>query len=252
MILAVGLLAVGGFLAGCGTHGDAAALPPVSHAALTAQGAHQALASVTLTPMYGGRIVAYLGGREIPYQNAQNPVQLRDGNCTGAVLAALTANAPGPTGSAAQQAPAARQDPAGGADVALAPDANWNIVVLDHVGGPNAKSIACGSPLSGQKQYFDLYPPDAGVNGTARGIALLQPEIYTRVALSLTQPAAQEETWALHQQSCGGTVITSGSVVQGAQSSTGIAFAAPARGQWWVSIAPQGDGNAIACGQVGR
>jgi hypothetical protein len=241
------LLALAVLLAGCGTHGDPSTLPLVAHATLSAPGSHQQAGTATLTPFYGGRIVAYLAGHEIPYDNAQTPVQLRSGSCAGPLLAALTANAPGPAASAAQSTVVTRPDPSGGADVAVDPEASWYIVVLDHAGDPHASAVACGAPLSGQQQYFDLYPPDVGSNGTARGMALLQPQIYTRVAVTLTQPAGQNEPWALHQQSCGGATIASGTIASGAKTSQGIAFAAPVSGGWWASV---GTGSGSLCGQA--
>ncbi len=243
-------LALAGALAGCGTHGSAGSLPPVAHATLSAQGSHQQAGTATLTPFYGGRIVAYLAGHQIPYANAANPVQLRSGSCGGPVLAALTADAPGPSGNAAQSAPVTRPDPAGGTDIALDPDQSWYVVVLDHAGDPQAAAIACGNPLSGERQYFDLYPPDVGSNGTARGMALLQPQIDTRVAVTLSQPAGQNESWTLHQQSCGGPVVANGTVTSGATTGQGVAFAAPAHSSWWISTGTSGSTSGALCGEV--
>ncbi|MBF6590519.1 MAG: hypothetical protein IVW57_08295 [Ktedonobacterales bacterium] len=248
------LFALGTMLTACGTRGNAAALPPVAHTTLVAaaRGSSQPAGLVTLTPRYGGHLVPYLGGYAIPYQNAKNPVQLRDGGCAGPVLAALTADAPGPSGGAAQSAPATRQDAAGGADVALAPDQSWTVVVLDRAGDPAAKPVACGHPLSGRQQYFDLYPPDIGSNGTARGMALLQPIITTRVEIALTQPAAQEEQWTIHRQSCDGATVAAGQIASGATKGGGTVFAPPDTGQWWVSVAPTGSpSGAGLCGKVG-
>jgi hypothetical protein len=242
------LLVAGALLTACGTHGSAPPLPPTAHATLTAQGSSTRAGTATLTPAYGGRVVAYLGGKQIPYQNAQTPVQLRQGSCTGPVLAALTENAPGPTGSQAQSAPALHPDAAGGVDIALNPDENWYIVVLDHAGDARAQPIACGHPLSGKQQYFDLYPPDQGENGDAKGIALLQPQVYTQVAVSLDQPAGQNETWAIREQSCGGTTVTAGTLANGARTASGTAFAPPDSG-WWISVAPDGNNGGV-CGQV--
>jgi hypothetical protein len=223
-------------------------LPPAAHAAFSAPGSHQQAGTATLMPFYGGRIVAYLAGQRIPYSDAQNPVQLRSGGCAGPVLAALTANAPAAsTASAAQSTAATQPDPGGGVDVALDPDASWYVVVFDHAGDPHANVLACGAPLSGQQQYFDLYPPNVGSNGTARGMALLQPQIYTRVLVTLAQPAGQNELWALHQQNCGGATVASGTIASGATVGHGIAFAAPVSGGWWVSV---GTGGAMLCGQA--
>jgi hypothetical protein len=243
-------LALAAILAACGTHGSAGALPPTGHASLVTQGSQQAAGTAKLTPLYGAHIVVYLAGHKIPYDNAQNPVELRSATCTGSVLAVLTANAPMPSGTAAQQMPVTRPDPAGGEDVALTPDASWHVVVLAAAGGPQSKPIACGNPLSGHQQYFDLYPPDVGSNGMAQGIALLQPQIYTRVTVTLSQPVAQNETWAIHQQSCGGTVIASGTVSSGATTSQGIAFAELAADQWWVSVGTGDEATGGACGEV--
>lgn len=245
------LLALGILLAACGTHGSAPALPPTAHATLATHGSTAQAGTATLTPIYGGHIVAYLGGQRIPYQHAQTPVQLRQGGCTGPVLAALTENAPGPTGDQAKTPPAVHEAAAGGTDIALAPDENWYIVVLDHAGDANAQPIACGHPLSSKQQYFDLYPPSVGANGSARGMALLQPQIYTQVALSLAQPAGQDEQWAIREQSCGGNTVTAGALASGSRTADGVAFAPP-DSAWWVSVAPTGDhGNdGTICGQV--
>lgn len=243
------LLALLGVVTACGTHGDAGALPPVARATLAAPGAHQAAGSVTLTPFYGGHVVVYYAGHEITYQHAAYGAQLRSGGCYGSVLAALTAEVPAAAGSTAPAAPAARVDPAGGVDVAQAPAASWNIVVFASATDPHAVMVACGAPLSGQQQYFDLYPPEVGSNGTARGMTLVQPQIYTRITVALAQPAGENAMWTLRRQSCTGTTVASGTFATGASSSQGLVFADPTSATWWLATSA-GTTSAALCDAV--
>lgn len=237
-------------LAACGSQGNAPTLPAPRQVALTVAGSGRQIATATLTPVRAGRVVAYLGGALIPYDNARTPAQLRRGGCAGLVLAALTADAPAPTGAAASGGVAfVRPDPAGGVDVALTPGADWTVVVLDHAGAAAATPIACGNPLSARRQYFDLYPPDVGSSGTARGLALLDPLVFTRVAVSLAAPAAQPAAWALHMGGCDGATLATGAIAPGALTGGGMAFVAPDYAHWWVALSSPG--GALACARVG-
>lgn len=237
-------------LVACGSHGSAEALGAPAHVSLAWSGG-QSAGSATLTPFYATHVVTYLGAVEVPYQGAKQPVQLRHGDCAGPVMAALTADAPVPSGT---QSPLVQPDRSGGVDVATDPSGDLWITVLDSTQA-NATLFACGHPLSGNKQYFDLLsviPSHEGLLlGHTLGTALTEPIIASRVDLSLSQSSAGPLAWAVHSGSCSGQTVASGQFPSGT-SRGGIAFEAPDTSSWWLSVT-SGDGSSAktACGKIG-
>jgi hypothetical protein len=243
-------LAAALLLAACGSHGSAEALGSPAQVALTWTGG-QSAGSATITPFYSTHVVAYLGADPVPYQGAKQPVQLRHGDCGGTVVAALTADAPLPGGT---QPPLVEPDSAGGVDVATAPSGDLWVTVLDSTQA-NAALFACGHPLSGNKQYFDLFsvtPSQQGLLlGHTLGTALTEPIIASRLDLSLAQATSGPLAWAAHTGSCSGETVASGQFAAGTTRGA-ILFHAPDTNSWWLAVA-SGDGASAktACGRVG-
>jgi hypothetical protein len=230
-------------LAACGSQGYAPALGKTTTTPLS--GAQPG--ALTLTPIYATHVVTYYQGKLVPYAGAQTPVELRKGSCTGPVIATLTeaTAAPAPAG-AATVAP----DAAKGVDVAAVVDQNVYVVIRARANNPNAAQLACGSPLSSRRQYFDLYTPGQGSNGPQLGLTLIEPVVATRAETRLTAPASTPLTWAIYADGCDGTVLTQGQISQGATTSDGVIFqAAPASG-WSVAIAPTDAATPATCQQV--
>jgi hypothetical protein len=242
----LGLLLGAVVLAGCGTHGYAAPLSTSAHVALSAPGSSQPAGSAALVPVYATRIVAYYHGQVIPVSGAAHPAELRQGSCGGPMLAALSDGVP----AASTASAAAQSDPAGGMDIAVAPGANLYVVVLDHPNDPAAPVVACGHPLSGLQQYFDLYPPDIGSNGMARGMALTQPIIATQLDLTLSVAQSAGGMWSLRTGGCAGTVLASGSLAPGATHAKATVFKSMSGTSWWLSVA--GASGPALCGQATR
>lgn len=242
-------------LAACGSHGSAAPLEQPAHVALAWQSGSPSAASAAgtamLTPFHAAHLVVYLGANEIAYKDPKTPLQLRNGDCAGPVLAPLTENAPVPSGT---QPPLVWPDGAGGVDVGVSPsDQLW--VTLLGSAGANPTIMACGHPLSGNKQYFDLlsvtYNADHLLLGHTLATALSEPIPASRVDVSLAQPASGTVTWAVHTGSCAGGMVASGQFPSGATRG-GILFAEPDTSTWWLSVTSgEGSGAKTACGKVG-
>lgn len=221
-------------LAGCGTQGYAAALGKPARATLT--GAFTGSAS--FTPTYATHFATYFEGHLVPFVGAKTPVELRNGDCAGPLIANLTqASDDQPALSPAP--PLVQQDPAHpGVDVAVTANANLWVTVRAKPNDPNAAILACGQPLSGRKQYFDLYPPSVGSDGTGLGFALIEPIVATQITLTLTQPTSGAVAWAVRSGSCGGAVIGSGQAPKGATQVKGYLFATLDSAHWRLTLTP--------------
>jgi hypothetical protein len=253
-LLACALLA----FVGCGSHGSAAALGDAAHVALTWNGGGDA-GSATLTPFYATHIVTYLGADEIPYDGAKTPLQLRQGDCAGKVVAALTANAYVPSGT---QPPLMRQDAAGGVDVAIAPSGDLWVTMLSGAGA-DATILACGHPLSEKRQYFDLLTVTTSPSGLllghtlgtallghTLGTALTEPIVASRLDVSLAPSGGGPLSWAVRSGSCTGATVAGGTLESDAKQGA-VVFRAPDTSAWWLSVTGGGGpGAKTACGKV--
>lgn len=238
-------------LAGCGTHGLAAPLTKSASATLTAPGASKSAGTASLTSFDAVHVAAYYRGSAIPFTGAQHPAQLRQGSCIGPFIAPLSDGnviTPANNGGATTPPAATHPDPHGGIDVDVAPSGNLYVVVVDHPNDPNAPIVACGNPLSGLRQYFDLYPPSVGNNGVGRGTALMEPVASTHISVTLTSPTTAPATWAVHTGSCTGAALVTGTFPAAATRTTGVIFQPVQAGAWWVSVAPA-SGPSL-CGQT--
>lgn len=248
--LLAALVAVVALLAGCGSHGQAAPLGAAGRATLPApNGDSVGAGSATFTPFYATHVVPYYQGHAMTPTDSRNPVLLVSGSCGGAFVAALTAGVPAPV---KQPSPpiATAPDPSGGMDVAVASGADLYVEVLDHPNDPNAAIVACGHPLSGLRQFFDLYPPNQGSNGIGRGTALMEPVTASRVEIK--PPSgwySMTSTWAVHTGRCTGAVIGSGAIHPGVSPVEGVVFHPLDTHGWWLSIA-SGAHTTPMCGQV--
>lgn len=241
-------------LTACGSQGYAT--PPGKPAVATlASATAGAAASYTahITPLSALHVVVSYRGKTLPMSGAQTPAQLRRGSCFGPYLAPLTdgnparpAEAPGVHDATVASAP----DPGGGMDVDVAPDASLFVDVMARPNDPTAPVLACGQPLSGRRQYFDLYPPTN--NSIATGNALFDPISAVRVAIAPTPGAAVSlapVSWTIHTGSCNGVPIGGATVAADAKAPYGgLVYAALAPGQWWLTLALS-DGTTL-CGQT--
>lgn len=250
-------------LAGCGSKGNAPELGQPAAATLAGTSG-QASYSASLTPVVALHASVFYKGAAVPVKGAQTPAQLRRGSCFGPFVAELTdGNSPatethlpaaGATPSAALGAPVATApDPRGGMDVDVAPDASLFVIVLARANDPTASVVACGQPLSGRRQYFDLYPPTN--NDIATGNTLFDPIVASRVAIAPQGAGAASEAsstpsaWGVREGSCTGTALASGKIAAGSAAPYGgTVFATLAPEQWWVTLT-LADG-AILCGQA--
>jgi hypothetical protein len=250
----LGLLALLLFFAGCGTQGRAPQPGKSGHANLTSPGSDAALASVTLLPQEALRVTVYYRGKLVPTTGAQTPAELRENGCLGPQLAPitdgnLTAAAAGtPTAAASTPPVDYAPDPAGGMDVAVAAGANLYVVVYSARNDPAAHIVACGDPLSGQNQYFDLYPPQELGAGVALGTALMTPIDATRLRFTVSDTTLRPVSWAMHRGSCTGAVLASGPVDSGTNPMSGVIYRALGKDQWWVELTAAG--GRTLCGQV--
>ena len=249
-------------LAGCGSKGNAPTLGQPAVATLSGTGG-QASYSASLTPVVALHASVFYKGAAVPVKGAQTPAQLRRGSCFGPFVAELTDGnspatethiaAPGATPTAVPGAPVATApDPRGGMDVDVAPDASLFVIVLARANDPAASVVACGQPLSGRRQYFDLYPPTN--NDIATGNALFDPIVASRVAITRQAAGAGAagsvpSAWAVRQGSCTGTELASGKIASGdATPYGGTVFAPLSPEQWWVTLTLAG--GAVLCGQA--
>lgn len=237
VVAPLGLLLALLTLAACGSQGYA---PALGKPATTPLSGAQA-ASLTLTPIYATHVVVYYLAKLVPYADAKTPVELRKGSCAGQTLAALTLATAAPTPSSAVTV--APNTAAKGVDAALTVDENVYVVILDRANDANARVLACGAPLSSRRQYFDLFTPGQGTNGTQLGIALIEPEAATRAQVRLTSAAATALTWAVYAGGCVSPALASGQIAQGATGSGGVIFQTAPTSGWSASLAPL---NAVA------
>lgn len=225
--------------AGCGTHGYAAPLAKPISITLPASGASQSLGGATFTPIHATRFVAYYKGHQVPNTGAATPVVIRQGGCAGPTIAAVTDGASAILNATAASAlPQAQPDPAGGVDLAVDPSANLYVVVVAHPNDASASIVACGNPLSGRQQYFDLYEATRGSAGIALGTALMSPIVATRLDIALAQPAASVYQFAVHQGSCDGASLLAGTIDTGATRAQSVVFQTLDTHSWWLSLEP--------------
>jgi hypothetical protein len=137
-------------------------------------------------------------------------------------------------------------------DVSVAPSGNLYVVVLRSTGDPSAAGaiLACGAPLSGRRQYFDLYPPQTGNAGIGLGTALMSPIVATRLDFTLgSGEAAPPTQWEVHTGSCTGAALASGQIKSSAASGpSGIIYQPLSAHPWWVTLSLR-DGRTL-CGKV--
>lgn len=235
-LMGLGLVA----LAGCGTHGYAAALAKPVTRALVASGSSQPYASATFTPVHATRFVAYYKGQQVSSTDASNPVVIRQGSCQGPTLAAITDGATSDLGAATvSPAPATEPDSAGGVDVAVEPGSNLYVVVFDRPNDPAAQIVACGSPLSDRQQYFDLYEATRGSAGIALGTALMSPIVATQLDVSLASPAASAEQFVVRQGGCDGAPVATATAQSGSATARAVIFRSLDAQGWWITTAPK-------------
>ena len=246
MLIAPILLASLLALAACGTPGNAPPLGKSATVALVGAAGGQSLGSATFTSTYAAHIAASYKGKWIPYSGARTPVELRDGTCAGKRLAALTEATSAPIPDALAVAP----DPKSGVDVDVATSVNLFVVVRQQANDAGAPLLACGNPLSGQRQYFNLFTPAEGSNGYSLGLALMEPILATRVHVTLTTPATSATTWAVHAGSCSGAPLAQGQIAAGAKDASGVIFSALDVGHWRLTLADASGAQTI-CQTVG-
>lgn len=225
-------------LAACGSQGYAPKLGNVATMTLKSAGGPR-LGVVTFTPFYATHIATYYRSVAVPYQGARLPLELRSGSCVGAPLAQLTDGAATPI----TNGPAVAVDARGGVDVATQMRDSLYVVVRDHANDANAPELACGHPLSGRRQYFDLYSPGQGSNGYELGISLMEPMVATRVNVALDTPASQETPWAVYTTGCAGQALAQGQIGAGAQGTTAVIFAPINASHWSLMVGQSGCAN---------
>jgi hypothetical protein len=239
-------------LSGCGTHGNAPTLGKSGHASLTPAGSPQSQATVELTPFHALHVTVYFRGKQIPTTGAQTPAQIRENDCVGPLLAPITDGTLGATSSGTPAHPSTMvdytPDPAGGMDVAAAPSANLYVIVLNHRDDPSADILACGDPLSGQNQYFNLNPPQVGSAGVALGTALMSPITAVRLSFTLRENAFQPVAWAVHENSCTGALVADGPLDAKTSPLQGVIYRTQDSTRWWVVLT--GGNGQMLCGRV--
>ncbi len=241
-------------LAGCGTHGNAPTLGKPGHASLTLSSSQQSQATVVLTPFHALHVTVYFRGKQVPTTGAQTPAQIRENGCVGPLLAPITDGNPskGATTSGTSSHPSSlvdyAPDPTGGMDVAAAPSANLFVIVLNHRDDPSADILACGDPLSGQNQYFNLNPPQVGNAGVALGTALMSPIVAVRLTFTVHDDAFQPVVWAVHENSCTGALVAGGPLGAKTTPLGGVIYREQDSTRWWV-VLTAGNGQ-VVCGQV--
>lgn len=246
--LALAILAMF-FVAACGSQGYAPPLGKAVEVTVPAtSGTGQATA--TFTPIHAMRVAVYYHGKLVPRTSAQTPAQVRSGGCTGPIVAALTDGTPSgsvyatppPSGT-----PIIVQPADTGVYVSVAPSANLYVSVLTAPDDPTAPVVACGNPLSGRRQFFDLYPPDELGTGTSLGTALFDPVNVSRVDVSALGGDRSPVSWAVRTGSCDGATVAQGTFGAGATKATSVIFR-EIDPNWWVSVA--WSGAATSCAQV--
>lgn len=243
-------------LAACGSQGNAPALGKAATATLTSTTAGVASYSARITPVNAVRVVVSYKGKTLPVdgnQPPQTPAQLRRGSCFGSYVAPLTAGNPAKPAEALgahDESVATAPDPTGGMDVDVAPDASLYVDVMARPNDQTAPVLACGQPLSGKRQFFDLYPPTN--NNIATGNALFDPISAVQVAISPANGAAATSApvaWTIHTGGCDGVPVGGATIAPGTRAPYGgLVYAALTPGQWWMSLALS-DGTTL-CGQT--
>jgi hypothetical protein len=114
----------------------------------------------------------------------------------------------------------------------------------------SAPLLACGDPLSGQKQYFNLFTPAEGSNGYSLGMALMEPILATRVSVALASPTASATTWAVRAGSCSIAPLTQGQIAAGANTASGEIFSTLDAAHWRLTLS-DGSGAQTLCQPVG-
>jgi hypothetical protein len=205
----------------------------------------------------------YYRGDQLPTVGSLTPAQLRENSCDGPLVAPLAAAGDSLDAGAKSATPGTSAetsgladfapDPAGGMDVSVAPSANLFVVVLREVesgdSGANANDIlACGAPLSGRNQYFDLYPPETGNAGIGLGTALMSPVVATRLDFTMTGDRLQPQAWAVHTGSCSGVVLASGSIKSNTSRPSGVIYQTLGTHPWWMTLSMPG--GQTLCGEV--
>ena len=246
--LGISLLLLLVALAGCGTQGYAASLGKPAHVAFT-DPHNTPLGSVTFTPFYALHAVTYYHGVVVRYTNTQTPVELRRGACNGPVITSLTQATSQPLPASAQGVAVQPDSTGHGVNVALEASTDLWVTVRAQANNPNAAILACGNPLTGRQQYFDLYPSSVGGNGTALGMALLAPLIATRVQVTLAHPASAPTTWAVRSGGCTGAILDSGQIVAGAITGGNVLFQTLDTSHWRVTLTSAG--QSAVCATLG-
>ncbi len=230
-------------IAACGTHGAPPTLPKAVKLTLAPAGDVQLSGTIDFTPLAAMRVAIYFHGALIPTTGAKTPAQLRIGGCYKPITAPLTDGnipevaIPGVSTPVATNWPPLHPDPAGGVDVPFASGADRFVTVTARPNDPTAPVVDCGQPLSGNEQYFDLYPPEQGSNSIATASALVVPLSATRVTLAVKDGDAklQPTAWAIHSGSCTGKTIDGGTIgADGAASQ--IVYAALNASTWQVVV----------------
>ena len=234
---------------GCGTQGNAPPLTkPVSAtlSGVTSPSGNGMRATVLLTPVDALHVTAYYRGVKIPTFGAHTPAELRQNSCAGEVVAPIAfTNSAGAVAAAASYSP----DRSGGMDILLAPSSNLYVVVHAHQGESGIDYLVCGAPLSGENQYFDLYPPQTGDSGIALGTALMTPIVATRLSFTSTQDSFAPEAWAVHTSSCTGAVLAGGQFEAKTAHPQGVIYSGLGTHTWWITLTEAG-GDTL-CGPVG-
>jgi hypothetical protein len=238
------LAAVLCLLAACGAHGAPPALGKPVTLTLAPAGDVQLAGTIVFTPIAAMRIAVYYQGKLIPNSGAKTPAQLRIGGCFNAAAALLTDGnpasvpLPGPTPTTPPAPPlGVHPDPAGGSDVPLASGADRYVTITARPNDPTAPVVACGQPLSEDRQYFDLYPPAQTSNSIGTGSALIDPISATRLTFAVRDGTAaiHPTAWAIHSKSCTGMVVASGTL--GADGTTSeILYAALDTATWQIVV----------------
>jgi hypothetical protein len=243
-------------LGACGTQGKPPPLGKQVRATLTpVSGASAGLtsASVLLTPVDALHVTVYYRGKKLPTVGANTPAQLRKNSCLGALVAPITVasteggETPGsavPSGSPALASFA--PSPSGGMDVLVPSSGNLFVVVLNQPGNTTANYLVCGAPLSGQNQYFDLYPPETGSSGIALGTALMTPIIATVLTFSITHGSFTPVGWSIRTGSCTGAIVGSGEFAGGVAKPTGVTYESVGAHAWWITLTESG--GSTLCG----
>jgi hypothetical protein len=247
------LLLVMVLISGCGTHGNAPALGKPGQASLTPSGSSQSQATVVLTPFHALHVTVYFRGKQVPTTGAQTPAQIRENDCVGPFLAPITdGNLPTGTSTLGTSSQSSlvdyAPDPAGGMDVAAVPSAKLFVIVLNHRDDPSAEILACGDPLSGQNQYFNLNPPSVGNAGVALGTALMSPIAAVRLTFTVHEDALQPVAWAVRENSCTGALVASGPLDAKTTPLEGVVYRGQDSNRWWVVLT--GGNGQVLCGQV--